>query len=82
MLAHLYKEIHQVVYLGYSSLLAGVTLLQVWVWEHIPIERPLVDRDRPVGRAYTYGYTSIVVQRKLGKLEHWQRVLDDIDTVI
>lgn len=51
-------------------------------WEHIPVARPLADRDRSVGRAYSYGYTSIVVQRKLGKLEHWWRVLDDIDTII
>lgn len=70
MLAHLYRELHQVVYLGYMSLLAGVTLLQVWAWEHISAARPLVDRDRPVGRAYSYGYTGIVVQCKLGKLEH------------
>lgn len=54
----------------------------MWAWEHIPIARPLADRDRLVGRAYAYGYTGIVVQQKLGKLEHWRRVLDDIDTVI
>ncbi|XP_059063972.1 serine/threonine-protein phosphatase 7 long form homolog isoform X1 [Cryptomeria japonica] len=82
MLAHLYKDLHQVVYLGYNILLAGVTLLQVWAWEHIPVVRPLADKDRPVGRAYAYGYTGIVVQCKLGKLEHWRRVVDDIDTVV
>lgn len=82
MLAHFYKYLHQVVYLGYNSLLAEVTLLQVWAWEHIPIVRPLADRDRLVGHSYAYGYTGIVVQHKLGKLEHWRRVLDDIDTII
>lgn len=61
MLAHLYRELHQVVYLGYTILSVGVTLLQVWAWEHIPIARPLVDRDRPIGRAYAYGCTGIVV---------------------
>lgn len=70
MLAHLYRDLHQVVYLGYTSLSVEVTLLQVWAWEHIPVVRPLLDRDRPVGQAYAYGYTWIVVQHKLGKLEH------------
>lgn len=70
MLANLYKDLHQVVYLGYSSLSVGVTLLQVWVWEHIPAARPLVDKDRPVGCAYAYRYQGIVVQCKLDKLEH------------
>lgn len=43
--------------------------------------RPLADKDRPVGCAYAYGYRGLVVQRKLGKLEHWRKVLDDIDMV-
>ncbi|XP_059074222.1 protein MAIN-LIKE 2-like isoform X1 [Cryptomeria japonica] len=62
MLAHLYRDLHEVVYLGYGSLSAGVTLLQVWCWEHIPAARPLADRDRPIGRAYAYGYRGLVVQ--------------------
>lgn len=70
MLAHLYKDLHEVVYLGYESLSASVMLLQVWCWEHILATRPLVDRDRPIGRAYAYGYIGLVVQRKLDKLEH------------
>lgn len=41
-----------------------------------------MDRDRLVGCAYTYGYRGLVVQRKLGKLEHWGRILDDIDMVV
>lgn len=71
MLAHLYRELHQVVYLGYTSLSTRVTLLQVWAWDYIPVSRPLADKDRPVGQAYAYGYTGVVVQRKLGKLENW-----------
>lgn len=51
MLAHLYRDLHEVVYLGYDSLSASVTLLQVWCWEHILVARPLADRDRPVGCA-------------------------------
>lgn len=81
MQAHLYRGLQEVVYLGYGSLSAGVTLLQVWCWEHILAARPLADRDKPVGCAYVYGYRGLVVQCKLGKLEHWRRVLDDIDTV-
>lgn len=61
MLAHLYRDLHEGVYLGYGSLSAGVMLLQVWCWEHILIARPLADRDRPVGHAYAYGYRGLVV---------------------
>lgn len=82
MLAHLYRDLHQVVYLGYSNLSARVTLLQVWAWEHILTARPLADRDRPVGCAYAYKYQGVVVQCKLGKLENWRRVLDDINMVV
>lgn len=82
MLAHLYRDLHQVVYLGYNSLSVGFTLLQVWAWDHIPTARPLVDRDRLVGHAYAYGYRGIVIQCKLHKLEHWRQVLDDIDMIV
>lgn len=59
--------------MGYNSLSAWVTLLQVWARKHIPTARPLADKDRPIGRAYAYGYRGILVQRKLGKPEqHWR----------
>lgn len=61
MLAHLYKELHQVVYLECMSLLVGVTLIQVWAWEHIVVTRPLVDRDKPICFPYVFGYTGVVV---------------------
>lgn len=77
MLAHLYRELHQVVYQRATSLSVGITLLQVWAWEHIAVTRPLEDKERPV-----FGYADIVVQGKLGKLEYWCRVLDDLDSLI
>ncbi|XP_057867372.2 uncharacterized protein LOC131074702 [Cryptomeria japonica] len=40
---------------GSAALSAGVTVLQIWAWEHLPITRPLADRDRPVGRPYAEG---------------------------
>lgn len=48
-------------YLGVASLSVGVTLLHIWVWEHIAVMRLVVDRDRLVRRPYVFGYTSIVV---------------------
>ncbi|XP_059066361.1 protein MAIN-LIKE 1-like [Cryptomeria japonica] len=37
MLAQLYHDMHLVVYREYASLSAGVTLLHIWVWEHIAV---------------------------------------------
>lgn len=72
MLAHLYHDLHQVFYLGAMSVSAGVTLLQIWAWEHIVVTHPMEDRDHPVGMPYVFGYTGLVVQHKLGKLEYWR----------
>lgn len=46
------------------------------------MSRPLVDTDRIVDHAYTYSYIGVVFHYELGKLEHYHRALDDIDTVI
>ena len=40
LLAHLYHDLHDVAYQEGASLLATVTLLHVWTWEHIAITHP------------------------------------------
>lgn len=62
MLAHLYHDLHRVVYLGATNLSTRVTLLQIWAWEHMAVTCPLTNRYHPTGRPYVYGYTSVVVQ--------------------
>lgn len=70
MLEYLYHDLHRVVYLGATSLSVGVTLLQIWVWEHIVVTCPLVERDQSIGRPYVFAYGGVVVQCKMGKLEY------------
>lgn len=55
ILAHLYHDLHQVVYDGAASLSSGVTLLQVWCWDHIAISRPVHDRVRG-DKSHTFIY--------------------------
>lgn len=70
MLAHLYHDLYHLVYQGLVALLVGVTLLQIWAWEHLDFTCPLSHKARPMGRPYVYGYLGVVVQWKLGKLEY------------
>ena len=64
-----------------ASLLAGVTLLHIWAWEHISITCPIHMRFRGVGQPYVHLYSSIFSQPKLGNLEHWPYVFDTLDTM-
>lgn len=82
LLAHLYCELHLFMYRGSSSLAARVTLLQIWALEHIAVTWSLTHRQRPKSRPYIHMYHHRLVQRKLGKLEYWRQVLDDLDIVI
>ncbi|XP_059070641.1 protein MAINTENANCE OF MERISTEMS-like [Cryptomeria japonica] len=82
VLAHLYYELHQFVYHGSVGLGCRVTLLQVWAYEHLPITRPIHFRGRGQGRSFVHLYDMITSQPRIGRLEHWRRVIDDIDIVI
>lgn len=42
LLVSLYKDLHEYVYVDGRVLRAGVTLLHVWVWEHISVLCPHV----------------------------------------
>lgn len=70
MLAHLYHDLYQMVDWGASSLSCGMTLLQVWAWEHIAMTRLAFPRVRPPSRPYVYAYAMFLVQPKLGKVDY------------
>lgn len=82
MLAHLYYELHQFVYHGSVGLGCGVTLLQVWAYEHLPVTRLIHFRGRGHGHSFVHLYDMITSQPWIGRLEHWWCVIDDIDMVI
>lgn len=42
ILASLYRDLHEYVYLNGRALEVGVTLLHVWAWEHIVVLQPRV----------------------------------------
>lgn len=44
VLAMLYFQLHQIVYQRVQTLSCGVTLLQVWAFEHIAICQPIAER--------------------------------------
>ena len=60
VLAHLYHDLHDVVYRDGASLSAGVTLLHVWAWEHMSITCPVHMRFRGVGQPFVHLYSSIL----------------------
>lgn len=49
ILAHMYREMHEIVYREGKSMAARVLILQVWAWEHLPVCRSIVDDDKDPG---------------------------------
>lgn len=82
MLTHLYYELHQFVYHGSVGLGCRVTLLQVWAYEHLPVTRPIHFRGWGHGCSFVHLYDMITSQPRIDRLEHWRRVINEIDTVI
>ena len=41
MLAHLFHEMHEAVFHERKTMAAGVYVLQIWAWEHLPVCRPI-----------------------------------------
>jgi hypothetical protein len=82
MLAHMYHEMHEVVYREAKSMAAGVYVLQVWAWEHLPITRPICEDMRQPLEPYICRYRGTVTQPALGKTDQWRASLDDLSAVI
>lgn len=82
MLAHLYHDLHQFVYLGGCEISAGVTLLQIWAYKHITMIRLICYMGRGARQSYVHMYSMLVSKHWLGKMDYWGHVIDDIDIVI
>lgn len=56
LLAHLYRDMHEVAYRGARSIFASVFLLHVWAWEHNPVTKPDGILDQTLEDPYSYHY--------------------------
>lgn len=46
MLAHIYHEMHEIVYHERKSMAVGVYVLRIWAWEHLLVTRPIFEDER------------------------------------
>lgn len=79
LLASLYKYLHEYVYLDGRALVAGITLLHVWAWEHIAVFWPWVvaipmGHDDPLLWRYRDGVSFTHTGEH--EIPFWRRVLD------
>ena len=42
MVAHMFHKMYDIVYHEKKSMAAGVYVLQIWAWEHLPVTRPIL----------------------------------------
>lgn len=82
LLAHMYHEMHEIVYRDGWSMVASVYILQVWAWEHLPICRSVVDDSREIEQPIIYRYADYIMQPHLGKTDFWQRQLDNLIAIV
>lgn len=82
LLAHLYIDMHEVSYWGGSSIFAGVTLLHVWSWEHIPVTRPNGVLDWDPEDLYSYRYGDFLHCTWPSQLSYWCHVIDHMSSFI
>ena len=82
MLAHLLHEMYEVVFHERKTMVAGVYILQIWAWEHLPVCRPIFEDVREPQEPYICKYTGHITQVHLGKTEHWRVQLDDLVSVV
>lgn len=68
LLATLYHHMHGVVYLQQKLVGCGITLLQIWAWEHIDIFCPALHINLELEKPYAYEYTIGVRHRASGNI--------------
>lgn len=76
------QDLHEAVYRESRLLGVGITLLHIWAWEHFLVTRLVCMMFREIDQPYVFMYGGLMTQPHLGKLEFWQRALDDLDRVI
>ena len=52
MLAHMYHEMHEIVYHEKKSIVVKVYVLQIWAWEHLLVMRPIFEGEREPMESY------------------------------
>ena len=62
-------------YRGGLSISDGVTLLQVWAYEHIVVFWPLVDRELVEDMPYVYSYRGMLAYGPLGYAPYFRHQL-------
>lgn len=72
LLAHMYHEMHEVVYREGKSMEAVVLVLQICAWEHLADCRPIVDDAKDPQYSIVYKYSRYITQPHLGKIEYWR----------
>lgn len=77
LLAHMYHEMHEIVYREGKSMAVGVLVLQIWAWEHILVCRPIVDDSREAHQPIVCRYSRYITQHHLDKTDFWRRQLDE-----
>ena len=82
MLAHMFFEMHEIVYHEWRSMATGIYVLQVWAWEHLPVTRPIFEDAQEAGEPYICRYGGHITQTSLGKTDHWRAHLDDLVSVV
>ena len=82
MLAHLFHEMHEIVFHERKTMAARVYVLQIWAWEHLPVCRPIFEDAREALEPYICRYRGHITQVHLGKTEHWRARLDDLVSVV
>lgn len=81
-MAHIYHEMHEIVYREGKSMAAGALILQVCAWEHFLVCWPIVDDRREPRQPIVYRYANHVTQPHLGKTYFWRWQLDDLIVMV
>lgn len=72
LLAHMFFEMHEVVYHDSKSFAAGALVLQIWAWEHILVLRPVYQAQCQPQEPVIYIYAGYVTQVWMGHTEYWR----------
>ena len=56
MLAHMFHEMHEVVFHERKTMVARVYVLQIWAWEHLLVCRPIFEDAREPQEPYICRY--------------------------
>lgn len=81
LLASLYRDLHEYMYMDDRALEAGVTLPHVWAWEHIVVLRQRVVSimmvlDDPL--VWRYKGCVSFTHTSEHRIPYWRRVLDEM----